>query len=89
MLHPDGDGAWSPEECRTLKTELERIAEVFRQRPAVEFHSEWQKQVADLLNLKPASLYESFIDVDGEPLIDRLRRLCEVAIERDAPILFQ
>jgi len=89
MMHSDCDGDWSPEECHTLRIELERISEEFRRRPAVPFHSEWQKNVANLINLKPASLYESFIDVDGEPLLDRLQRLCAVAIENDAPILFQ
>jgi hypothetical protein len=89
MMHSDGDGDWSPKECHTLRIELERIAEEFHKRPAVPFHSEWQRNVANRINLKPASLYESFIDVDGESLLDRLQRLCVVAIENDAPILFQ
>ena len=89
IIHSDSDGEWSWSECETLKIELAIIANGFQQLPGVQFSAEWQRQVGKLLGLKPATLYESFIDVDGEPLLDRLIQLCEVAIERKLPILFQ
>ena len=82
-------GEWSPAHCKTLAEELKAVSQAFRALPAVEFRSAWQKEVAKSLGLKPTSLYESFIDVDGEPLLERLLKLCEVAIDRQQPILFQ
>jgi len=89
IIHSDGDGEWSPAECVRLKLELDDIARSFASLPPSPFQADWQKQVGKLLGLKPNSLYDSFIDVDGEPLIDRLQRLCDVAIENDEPIWFQ
>lgn len=89
ILHQDSDGEWTPTECEALKRELASISEELRQLPAVEFHAEWQKQVARSLGLKPTCLYDSFIDVDGEPLLERLLGLCDVAIDNNQPILFQ
>jgi hypothetical protein len=89
IIHHDSDGEWSSSECELLKHELTSIANSFKQLPGVQFRAEWQKQVGKLLGLKPTSLYDSFIDVDGEPLIERLLQLCNVAIERKSPILFQ
>lgn len=87
--HADSDGEWSPAESRTLKAELLAISEGFRQLPGGQFRAEWQQEVGNSLGLRPSSLDESFIDVDGEPLLERLVRLCDVAIDRDCPILFQ
>jgi Immunity protein 70 len=87
--HSDSDGEWSLSECVSLKHELMEIATSFQQLPSVQFGAEWQLQVGKLLGLKPTSLYDSFIDVDGESLIERLLRLCDVAIERKSPIVFQ
>ncbi len=89
MNHSDSDGEWSPSECASLKGELATITDWFRQLPGVQFRAEWQRQVADSLRLKPSSLYDSFIDIDGEPLLERLIRLCDVAVERHCAILFQ
>ncbi len=89
ILHSDCDGEWSTVECEQLRSELEAISESFRKLPAVQFRADWQKQVADLLGLKPTCLYESFIDVDGEPILERLSRLCEVAIQNNQSIVFQ
>lgn len=87
--HSDCDGEWTPSECLMLREELTNISEAFKQLPAVGFQADWQKQVAKSLGLKPTSLYESFIDVDGEPLLERMLYLCQVSIERQQPILFQ
>jgi len=89
MLHHDSDGDWNPAECKTLKAELESISESFRCLPATEFRAGWQQQVAKALGLKPRCLFDSFIDVDGEPLLERLQTLCDVAVESNQPILFQ
>ena len=89
IIHSDSDGEWSLTECESLRQELMTIASEFQQLPGIQFRAEWQQQVGRSLGLKPASLYESFIDVDGELLLDRLIRLCDVATERAMPILFQ
>ena len=89
IIHSDSDGEWSFSECVSLKHELMAIANSFQHLSGVQFRAEWQQQVGKSLGLKSASLYDSFIDVDGEPLIDRLHRLCDIAIERQSPILFQ
>ena len=87
--HSDSDGEWSPAECETLRTELAMIEQRFKQLPSQDFGADWQKQVGDSLGLNPSSLNDSFIDVDGEPLVERLIALCDVAISRGCPILFQ
>lgn len=89
IIHEDSDGEWSFKECESLRKELMTIASEFQQLPGIQFRADWQQQVGKSLGLKPASLYESFIDVDGELLLERLIRLCDVAIERALPILFQ
>jgi len=89
ILHSDCDGEWSVEECRALQEELESIADVFRQLPPADFDSDWQRAVAQSLGLQPRNLYESFIDVDGEPLVERLLGLCRLAQDRGQPIIFQ
>lgn len=89
ILHSDCDGEWTPQECVALENELRRVAAAFRIAPPLEFLAEWQVDVARSLNLRPQTLYESFIDVDGEPLLDRLLLLCQLAQERGQPILFQ
>jgi hypothetical protein len=89
ILHADSDGEWSSSECQTLKRELADISDQLRQLPSIQFQAEWQQHVGKSLGLKPRCLYESFIDVDGEPLLERMQGLCEVAIQRNLPILFQ
>jgi hypothetical protein len=89
LLHSDCDGMWSPQECTRLKAELETIRQAFTALPGVELPSGWRKDVAKLLGIKPSNLHECFFDVDGEPLVDRLIDLCQVAIEVGSPILFQ
>ena len=89
ILHSDCDGEWSVEECGALQEELESIAEAFAQLPPADFDSDWQCAVAKLLGLQPGNLYESLIDVDGEPLLERLLGLCRLAQDRGRPIIFQ
>ena len=87
--HHDSDGIWSVKECSQLKSELISIAEAFKELPPVEFDSEWQTDVANSIGLVPRNLFECFIDVDGEPLFERLVELCGLATERNFPIIFQ
>jgi hypothetical protein len=88
-LHSDCDGEWSVEECEALRDELDSIVDALKQRPSVPFHSEWQRNVAKSIGLVPNNAYESFIDVDGELLLERLRGLVSTALKRRLPILFQ
>lgn len=89
MLHSDCDGVWEAEACVALENELLAIGEAFRKRDPVELPSDWQRNVAKTFGLKPTTLYDCFIDVDGEPLIERLVGLCRLAKEKSQPILFQ
>lgn len=89
MLHSDSDGEWSLSECETLRDELAEIATEPRKRPAVEYVSDWQQVVARSVGLVPQNALESFIDVDGEFLIERLQSLVASARGRGLPILFQ
>jgi hypothetical protein len=58
-------------------------------RPPLEFVSDWQKRVARNTGVNPKNAYESFIDVDGEFLMERLTQLVNVALANNLPILFQ
>jgi len=89
ILHSDCDGEWSVTDCSMLESELETIDRELKQLPPKPFFAEWQKQVAKRNGLRPANLYDCFIDVDGEPLIERLLGLARLACHRGLPILFQ
>lgn len=89
MLHSDCDGEWSVNDCATLQGELTTIAAEMKARPAVALASGWQKNVATDAGLVPRSAFESFIDVDGEPVVERLQKQVATARERGLPILFQ
>lgn len=89
MLHSDCEGEWTADDCERLKRELESIAAKFKELPQSDFSAEWQRGVAKTLGLRPENLYECFIDVDGEALIERLIALCQLAGRHETPILFQ
>lgn len=89
MLHSDCDGEWSPHDAARLAVELDEIERSFADLPPRPLESEWKLQVAKSLGLRPANLGECFFDVDGEPLLARLKALCKVSVERSLPILFQ
>lgn len=88
-LHSDSDGFWTVEESIALEKELITIDEFFRKLPPIPFNSEWQQSITKSIGLKPDNLYSCFIDVDGEPLIERLINLCKLAQEVNKSILFQ
>jgi len=89
VMHSDSDGEWSVEECSKLRDELSAIVEAMKRRPAETFFSEWQRSVAQSIGLVPQNAFESFIDVDGEFLLERLQDLVEKGITKKLPILFQ
>ncbi len=89
MLHSDCEGTWSVREAVLLQEELKEIAKSFKTMPAENYHSEWQQKLAKYQDLRPENLYECFIDVDGEILIERLLGLCQLSIQVKEPILFQ
>ncbi|HET9711674.1 MAG TPA: Imm70 family immunity protein [Pyrinomonadaceae bacterium] len=89
VMHSDSDGEWSVEECYRLRDELSAIVKAMKTRPPVEFSSEWQRVIAKSVGLVPQNAFESFIDVDGEFLLERLQDLVEKGISKKLPILFQ
>jgi len=88
-MHSDCDGEWSPAECAVLERALDEIEAVFRRLPAQPPRDGWRAAVAADLELQFDSLWDCFFDVDGENLIERLRGLAKVALDRDRPIRFQ
>ena len=89
MLRPGCDSEWRVSDCAKLESELEIITAELKQQPPRELFSEWQKNVAKRIGLHPRTLYDCFIDVDGEPLLERLFDLARLARHRGLPILFQ
>jgi hypothetical protein len=89
MLHSDCDGLWSATECARLQDEVAAIARELRARPARPFPSEEQRGLATARGLAAGSAFESFLDVDGEFLLERLQGLVAVARHQGRPILFQ
>lgn len=88
-MHSDSDGQWALEECARLKHDLEWIQRVFSSLPPAPIPAGWQTQVAKTLGIKPATLADSFFDIDGEQLIGRLIGLCQIAVDSRRGILFQ
>ena len=89
VLHHDSDGEWTSQEAHSLYKELQEIKERMVLMPPIKPGSDWVAQVMDEVNLKPSNAYESFIDIDGELLVDRLIDLANLSIETNLPILFQ
>ena len=90
MLHHDSDGEWTPGEAVALAGELQVIETEFAALPARGFVAgSWQAKVAGSLGLAPKTLRESFIDVDGELLVERIRELAVTAAKLGVPISLQ
>lgn len=89
VLHSDCDGEWSVAQCQRLESELVEIIAALKERPPNDFASDWQKVVAKSIGLKPQNALESFIDVDGEFVLERLQDLVKKSLERHLPIVFQ
>ena len=89
VLHSDCDGEWSLSDCEKLKHEIPKIINAMQQGAAVSFVSDWQKALAKSIGLNSRNAFESFIDVDGEFLMERLHGLVGNALTRSLPISFQ
>jgi hypothetical protein len=89
MLHSDCDGVWPAEACRALAAELADMKQRMMCAPALQVSAEPYRSIAARLELRPSSGFESFIDVDGCPVLERLIGLFYVAVDRELPILFQ
>ena len=79
----------SPEDCARLRAELETAETSLRARPPAPFPSPWQAEAARAAGLVPRDESECFVDVDGSPLLGRLRGLARTATRLGRPILFQ
>ena len=88
-LHHDSDGEWNSVDAAKLLAELQKIKEIFKQVTPIKHNAAWVADVLSEIGLKPSNAYESFIDVDGDFLIDRLIGLAELSIKTGFPILFQ
>jgi len=89
ILHSDCAGEWPPGDCARLQEELLTIAAELRRRPPEPWEAGWQRELAENAGWFPRSAAESFIDVDGEPVLAQLLRLATIAAERELPLLFQ
>jgi hypothetical protein len=89
VLHSDCDGIWTPKECGALERELLLIIEGFQKLPAAAFNSPWQAEIAKQTGHHPQNLHESFIDVDGKLVLNRLLELSRTAQRKNQPIIFQ
>ncbi len=89
MSQPDSDGRFDATDTAALEAELRVIAAEFDRLPPVAFPSGWQADAARRAGLVPGSLRDCFIDVDAEPLLDRLADLAATAAQAGLPILFQ
>lgn len=88
--HSGADGEWSPNECYILIDELTEIAEAFKTLPPIKFEEKsWQDNAIKSGRVIPKNLYDSFFDVNKEPLIERLIDLCQKSQKHNLPILFQ
>jgi hypothetical protein len=89
MLHRDSQGVWTAAEAAQLEAELLTIGDELARVPAATFGAEWQKEIAKNLGLRPTSLLDTFIDVDGERLVERLLELARTAQREGREISFQ
>jgi len=89
MNHVDCEGEWNSSECKLLHNELKNIERNFAIMTPLEHRDNWQAELISSEGLAIITMADCFIDVDGEPLIERLMLLCKVSIQHDLPIIFQ
>lgn len=83
----EGDD-WSVKYCERLRAELAGLSAAMKAQPPVPFVSSAHQKAAKTKGLTPGNAYESFINGDGEFLLDGLKRLVDLAVERRLPIQF-
>ncbi len=89
MLHGDCDGEWPADECPRLREELSVIAAEMQRLPPRPITLPGHREAVRDRGIRPGNAFESYVDVDGEFLIARLRELAEIACKEGLPILFQ
>ena len=89
LNHSDCDGSWKVDECAQLKMELQEIKQIFINEPPDLSIIELKQDIFKFYGVKPENLFECFIDSDCEFLIDRLIKLCDLAIQENRSIIFQ
>ena len=87
--HSDCDGEWTAQEAERLLAELAQIEQALQTRPPRPFTVDWKRAVAKTFGITPSTLLDCFFDIDGEPLVERLRALAQVSVSSGQPILFQ
>ena len=89
LAHPDSGTPWSPADAHRLVEELEQLAEVLAARPAHRHEAgSWQPRAMEVTGLRPRTLWESFVDVDGEVLLTQITRLAALAVGTGRPVEF-
>jgi len=89
LNHSDCDGSWSVGDCARLKKELEEIKQVFTKEPPNPSIIAFKQDIFKSFGIAPKNLFECFADSDCEFLIDRMIELCDLAIQKNRPTLFQ
>ncbi|MBT9290668.1 immunity 70 family protein [Prosthecodimorpha staleyi] len=89
MLHSNCDGEWPVTALADLKRELIEIRDALRRFPPDPAIDGWRLQFLSTNGITPETLMDSFFDVDGTLLIDRILELIDIGIDRGLPILFQ
>jgi len=89
ILHSDSDGEWVVSECIKLSEEVTEIVLSMKTRPSVSFISDWQRAVAKSIGLIPKNAFESFIDVDGEFVLERIQHLRKLCISKRMRVLLR
>jgi len=89
MNHVDSEGEWTPSEAAALEQELLIIGDELSRLPALPRTEGWQAEVAREAGLSPSTLLDSFFDVDGEPLVERLLDVARAAQQHNRSIWFQ
>ncbi len=86
LLHSDCDGEWTVEELPALIKELDVIAAAFARLPRALYVLSSNPAVS--VPPDASTLYECYVDVQGEKLVDALRHLARTGIEFHRPISF-
>ena len=87
MGQRDSDARWELDQVGPLAEELRDVAGRLAEEPPQTYSvGSWQAGLARSLGLTPRTLADCFIDVDGEPLLQRVIGLCAVAENARAAI---
>lgn len=79
---------WKADEIERLHGELATIAEAFRKMPPKPFDSNWASKL-ERSGRQCGSLYEVFVDAEGQPLLGRLIELCSAALKAQKSIAIE